>query len=164
MHYRNVPDPRDSNTLVATSLIDGYEARFVKSSHYGRRSAIGRVVEHNQQIVDYLVSTGQLTADESNPAIIGEAWKNRKVIVPKVGTKFYIIQNADIINHREIRSLIDGYRIPFHPIDIKRAIEEMNAHNAELVRLLIELKWLEVVESHNLAAVVRAYKNSTEQN
>lgn len=165
MYYKNVPDPRDNNKLVATSLIDGYQSRFVKSSEYGRKSAVGQVLEHNQRIVDYLTSTGQLAADVTDPAVIGEVWKNRRPLVPKLGTKFYITQHADIANHREVRSLIDGHRIPYHAINVMKAIAEMEAYNAELVRTLIEFRWLAVDQSHELAAVVAAYKSSIrEQN
>lgn len=164
MFVQTIPDPRDSNRLVAKSLLDGYESRFVVSSHYGRRNSVGEVVEHNQKIVSYLVDTGQIAANESDPAVIGKAWTNRKTVVDRLPAKFYITQHGEYANRREVRSLIDGHRIPYHSIDVAKALAEMEAYNAELVRLLIEFKWLETVESHNLAAVVRAYKNSIGEN
>ena len=164
MYYILVPDPRDTNKLVATSQIDGYQSRFVKSSDYGRRNAIGEVIEHNQRMVDYLVSTGQLSEDVTDPDVIAEAWKYRRLHVEKVGTKFYTLQHSDIANYREARSLIDGYTFRYHPVGVLKAIQDIELYNAKLVNTLVDLGWLDVSQPHHLADVVRAYKNSIGEN
>ncbi|WP_428308257.1 hypothetical protein [Lacipirellula sp.] len=160
MYYTIVPDSRDSNKLIVTSLIDGHQSGFIKSSDYGRRSAVGEITEHNHRIVDYLVSTGQLAADVTEPTIIGEVWKNRRLHVQKLGKKFYTLQHSDIANYREARSLIDGHTFRYHSADVLKAIKEIERYNTELVNTLVDYGWLDVNQPHEIADVVRAYKLS----
>jgi len=152
--------------MIAKSTITGDERRFVQSE-LAEKNAVGILIGENEDVIHYLVATGQLSPEEKNPDTIREVWQFCQTDAPRDVKAFYVFQNSDVAGHFEFRSLIDSsVSFPYPAGDVaamRAARARVEAWNETIIGELVKLGWRKHYQTHNVATVASVYRKATEK-